>query len=478
MKRLSLITSSIYQVSNNKYDNFGKILYLNGLLMVNISFGMAATQIIPEIAEQMDYNGLGQLIVLLQYVVSMIGNIISPWYLKKVAYRWSFFFLAFQGCMQCLCGIYISYAKEIGLGKGLTYFGAIVIASINGICYGGLWVAQNLYISENANDSNRALFFGVSNSLSNSAGMIGSLVSYFFIGPLGPFKYFSLLFVLTFLTQLLYLFVLQPPGHEMKTEVKEVQVELNLQGNVNEISLVKQPQRFRAQSEQINSQMIEKSQRSNSYGSIVDQKETDDIIQSKIEERKKILHKTKQEYEVVEFFHELPVKQQIAMILDVAKSDKIRPIIPYMIATGVVLGFEYGVYYKLITQAIVHTYPLSTTSDVQTKSFIVFGAQGISEIFGGLSIGWLGQKYLINYSSIIQSSWIHITLFVILANCFILNFNVCIVFAFMWGFADCAGQANCMSLLSEEWGDDVRVFGLYNFAQNVGALSAILISLQ
>ena len=43
MKRLSLITSSIYQVSNNKYDNFGKILYLNGLLMVNISFGMAAT---------------------------------------------------------------------------------------------------------------------------------------------------------------------------------------------------------------------------------------------------------------------------------------------------------------------------------------------------------------------------------------------------------------------------------------------------
>lgn len=47
----------------------------------------------------------------------------------------------------------------------------------------------------------------------------------------------------------------------------------------------------------------------------------------------------------------------------------------------------------------------------------------------------------------------------------------------MWGFADCAGQANCMSLLSEEWGDDVRVFGLYNFAQNVGALTAILISL-
>lgn len=36
------------------------------------------------------------------------------------------------------------------------------------------------------------------------------------------------------------------------------------------------------------------------------------------------------------------------MIWEVAKSEKIRPIIPYMIATGIVLGFEYGVYYKLI----------------------------------------------------------------------------------------------------------------------------------
>ena len=33
----------------------------------------------------------------------------------------------------------------------------------------------------------------------------------------------------------------------------------------------------------------------------------------------------------------------------------------------------------------------------------------------------------------------------------------------MWGFADCAAkQIACHHC--EEWGDDVRVFGLYNFA--------------
>lgn len=40
-----------------------------------------------------------------------------------------------------------------------------------------------------------------------------------------------------------------------------------------------------------------------------------------------------------------------------AKSKKVRNILPYMFATGLVLGFEYGVYYKLITLCIINTYP-------------------------------------------------------------------------------------------------------------------------
>lgn len=99
------------------------------------------------------------------------------------------------------------------------------------------------------------------------------------------------------------------------------------------------------------------------------------------------------------------------------------------------------------------------------------------EIFGGLAIGGIGDKLNINFTSIIQSSWIHIVLFVTFADCFILNYGMAIAFGLMWGFADCAGQANCMSLLSEEWGDDIRVFGLYNFSQNFGAITAIAFSI-
>lgn len=93
-----------------------------------------------------------------------------------------------------------------------------------------------------------------------------------------------------------------------------------------------------------------------------------------------------------------------------------------------------------------------------------------------------------NFTSILQNGCIMIALFLSFSNCWILNFNLNIVLGFIWlfylifktnrGFADCAGQANCMSLLSEDWGDDIRVFGFYNFLQNAGALIAILISIM
>jgi len=68
-------------------------------------------------------------------------------------------------------------------------------------------------------------------------------------------------------------------------------------------------------------------------------------------------------------------------------------------------------------------------------------------------------------------------LYVTLADCFLLNYNVAIAFGFMWGLADCAGEANCMSLISEDWGDDIRAFGVCNIMQNTGAIIAILLSI-
>lgn len=99
-----------------------------------------------------------------------------------------------------MVGIFITGANKDSFGLGATYFGCLFISALVGFCYGGLWVAQNLYISENSNDKNKALYFGVANSLSNSAALIGSLTSIYVLNFFkkyknGEFYYFIVLFV-------------------------------------------------------------------------------------------------------------------------------------------------------------------------------------------------------------------------------------------------------------------------------------------
>lgn len=72
----------------------------------------------------------------------------------------------------------------------------------------------------------------------------------------------------------------------------------------------------------------------------------------------------KKDYEVIELFHELPIRKQLAMIWEMASNPRLRPLMPFMFATGLVLGLEYGVYYKLISQAILHTYPTDDSAEV------------------------------------------------------------------------------------------------------------------
>lgn len=47
MKRTSMISQSVYAISKDKYDNIGKIIYINTLILVNTSFGIASQSITP-----------------------------------------------------------------------------------------------------------------------------------------------------------------------------------------------------------------------------------------------------------------------------------------------------------------------------------------------------------------------------------------------------------------------------------------------
>lgn len=81
MKRASMISNSIYAISTHKYDNFGKLFYTNAWILINSAFGIAAQSITPEIAGQMGYPNLGQVLTVINYfcmmVSTMVGNPIT-----------------------------------------------------------------------------------------------------------------------------------------------------------------------------------------------------------------------------------------------------------------------------------------------------------------------------------------------------------------------------------------------------------------
>ena len=107
------------------------------------------------------------------------------------------------------------------------------------------------------------------------------------------------------------------------------------------------------------------------------------------------------------------------MILDVAKSDKIRLIIPYMIATGVVLWFEYGVYYKFnhignCSYTPIINYFLSLNQMIPC----VWCLRNCGNI--RWSKYWMASIKISNELQFYILEWIHITLFVILDNCLLI----------------------------------------------------------
>lgn len=70
---------------------------------------------------------------------------------------------------------------------------------------------------------------------------------------------------------------------------------------------------------------------------------------------------------MIEFFHELPLKEQMSQIYKVATSTRMRLLIPYLLQSGLVIGifkitrigFEGGVFYKLISDSVTKNYPQS-----------------------------------------------------------------------------------------------------------------------
>jgi hypothetical protein len=149
---------SIYSISENKYDNIGKIIYLGALMLVNTSFGIASTSIMPAIATQAGYASLGQISVLVIFGAGLIGNMFgkpifryfnkAPIFMKRISYRWYFFITL--GCIitsdgnvivkYILLPSIVTLCYEHHCSPWQIYVPTLLTATLSGLLFGGLFV--------------------------------------------------------------------------------------------------------------------------------------------------------------------------------------------------------------------------------------------------------------------------------------------------------------------------------------------------
>lgn len=145
--------------------------------------------IVSQVFDERGYLNLGNTSLFVIYLFSGINNILAPSYVKKFQFNHVFlmsamgyiFFLC-EGILVCSC----SDSESHFYCSTPVIFAIIVVGSaICGIFSSILYVAQNEYISENTNESNKSLLFGVAWALLQSSYIVGNVFSMFLIEPLG-----------------------------------------------------------------------------------------------------------------------------------------------------------------------------------------------------------------------------------------------------------------------------------------------------
>ncbi|EGR30712.1 major facilitator superfamily protein, putative [Ichthyophthirius multifiliis] len=202
------------------------VIYSNLVFMLYVSSANAGLGIISQIFDQKEYLNLGNTSLFIIYFISMINSILAPMYIKKLSWNYVFtlgslgyiFFLC-QGILVCSCKTKTQYFY---CSTPIMYVIIVIGSTICGLLASILYLAQNQYLSENTQDNNKSLYFGIGWSLLQSSYIIGNIYSAFLIQPLGQYNYFILMTAVSGVSAIFFIFIKSPPIQKLKVQIKSM----------------------------------------------------------------------------------------------------------------------------------------------------------------------------------------------------------------------------------------------------------------
>lgn len=111
------------------------------------------------------------------------------------------------------------------------------------------------------------------------------------------------------------------------------------------------------------------------------------------------------------------------------------------------------------------------------KTFTVNIVLGCFEFIGGICITPFADKFNKKRVAIFTNMLFEIAIISSIIANYEKSYTLCFLVAAMWGITDCTTQSMNCTLISAKFGDDVKIFGIWNLVQNGGAFIGMILSI-
>ena len=178
--------------------------------------------------------------------------------------------------------------------------------------------------------------------------------------------------------------------------------------------------------------------------------------------------------EEVKAFEKNSFNQKLQVYFNCIREPRIRPLLFYMVSSGLILAFFSGFLYEVIQSTLEKDLRKETINE---KTSMVFIALGIMEIIGGLLVSKIADSYnKVTLCMITTVSFILALIFTFLAD-YNKNYYLCFFCAGLFGFADCTTQAMITTVIGSHFAGTVEHYAIFNQFQYIGALAGMTLIL-
>lgn len=217
------------QTDAPSHSNIGKIVYFGIPYAVLFTAFNAFQGLLVQTYNEIGYPYMGELTLLVQYVVTLVALFISPTVVKGWSYKFGYTFssLGFISPMLTVATVTSCMSDSEYFwcsGRVMTYLSNVASGVSIGISAPCFWLQTNRCINSFTNDKNKGKYFGIFFSFVMAAQIFGNLLSYFVIQSYGKTTFFIVCGGFGVATLILLFFSTPGPKYHEEWEKEETAV--------------------------------------------------------------------------------------------------------------------------------------------------------------------------------------------------------------------------------------------------------------